>query len=220
MKIGLIRSTAALFVLGMLAVSVPARAEDPAPSPQPVQDADALRLSAAGHSIKSNWTPPGKNNRFGHAETLIHAPIAAVRRLVLDYGKYKELAPSITTSRVTTHQPDGSVDVYLQMGVLNNTINFWNVTRFAPLKQGPDGLEIVEGQMVPGNGNIDDSQVIWTMHPAGDEWTVLKFDVLLRPGLPAPQSLIDEQLRDSAMDAVNSIHDRAKGSRDFVRYTP
>jgi hypothetical protein len=57
------------------------------------------------------------------------------------------------------------------------------------------------------------------MHAAGAEWTVLKFDVLLRPGLPAPQSLIDEQLRDSAMDAVNSIHDRAQGSPGMVPYS-
>jgi hypothetical protein len=56
------------------------------------------------------------------------------------------------------------------------------------------------------------------MRSAGEGWTVLKFDVLLRPGLPAPQSLIDEQLRDSAMDAVNSIHDRAQGSKDVLPY--
>jgi hypothetical protein len=104
------------------------------------------------------------------------------------------------------------------MGVLNNTINFWNVTRFSPLHDA-GGNEIVEGTMVPGKGNIDSSQCIWTMHAAGDGWTVLKFDVLLNPGMPAPQSLIDEQLRDSAMDVVNSIHDRAQGSRDFQPYS-
>ena len=97
--------------------------------------------------------------------------------------------------------------------------SFWNVTRFTPMRSvGSD--EVLEGKMVPGKGNIDNSAVIWTMHPVGDGWTVLKFDVLLNPGLPAPQSLIDEQLRDSAMDAVKSIHDRVQGSKDFVRYTP
>ena len=51
--------------------------------------------------------------------------------------------------------------------------------------------------MVPGKGNIDDSVIKWTMHSAGDDWTVLKFDALLRPGVPAPQSLIDNTLRES-----------------------
>jgi hypothetical protein len=216
MYLSALRSTSLLTlvtVAATLAVATPAplaRADTP--------DPEAARLSAGGHSVKWNWTPPGRNERFGHAETLIHASMIDVKRLVLDYARYKELAPSITTSRVVSHWPDGSSDVYLQMGVLNNTISFWNVTRFEPPKTtGND--EVIEGKMVPGKGNIDNSMVIWTLHPAGEGWTVLKFDVLLNPGLPAPQSLIDEQLRDSAMDAVNSIHDRAQGSKDILPYS-
>jgi hypothetical protein len=179
-----------------------------------------MRIAAAGHPLKWNWTPPGRDQRFGHAETLIHAPAEAVKRLVLDYGHYTKLAESITASRVVGHGADGSTDVYLRMGVLNNTFSIWNVTRFGPAhpSSDPGGGEVIEGQMVPGKGNIDDSACVWTIRPAGDGWTVLKFDVVLRPGLPAPQSLVDEQLRDSAMDAVDSIHDRAQGSKTIDRY--
>jgi hypothetical protein len=206
-----IRSAASLVTLGALAVASPVRADAP--------DPDASRIAAVGHALKWNWTPPGRSDRFGHAETLVHAPVSAVRRLVLDFASYRQLASSITSSRVVGHGADGSTDVYLQMGVMNNTLKFWNVTRFAPLRVEPQGAEVLEGQMVHGKGNIDDSAAVWTMRSAGAEWTVLKFDVLLRPGLPAPQSLIDEQLRDSAMDVVNSIHDRAQGSADMVPYS-
>jgi hypothetical protein len=209
-RISCSRFAASLVALGALSVTAPAQADAP--------DQDAMRISSARHSLKWNWTPPGRSDRFGHAETLVHAPLSKVRQLVLDFGRYKELAESITTSRVVAHGADGSTDVYLQMGVMNNTIKFWNVTRFKPLRAAQDG-EVLEGQMVHGKGNIDDSAAVWTMHSAGEEWTVLKFDVLLRPGLPAPQSLIDEQLRDSAMDAVNSIHDRAQGSKDILPYS-
>jgi hypothetical protein len=109
----------ALTILGLstLGVASPARAGAAA-------DADAARISAAGHSLKWNWTPPGKNQRFGHAETLIHAPVETVRRMVIDYGHYTQLAPqAITTSRVVGHGSDGSTDVYLRMGVLNNTFS-------------------------------------------------------------------------------------------------
>jgi hypothetical protein len=205
------RLTLSLFALAALTLSPAAQADAP--------DADAARIAAAGHSLKWNWVPPGRSERFGHAETLIHAPLADVRRMVLDFAHYKEMAPSITTSKVVGHESDGSTDVYLRMGVLNNTITFWNVTRFAPLRVAPALGEVVEGQMVRGKGNIDDSAAVWTMHAAGSGWTVLKFDVLLRPGMPAPQSLIDEQLRDSAMDVVNSIHDRAQGTRDVLPYS-
>src|ERR1700733_8794133 len=122
-------------------------------------------------------------------------------------------------SRVVGYSPDGSTDVYLRMGVLNNLIKLWAITRFAPLRLEPQGGEVLEGHMIHGKGNIDDSAPVGTMREAGSEWTVLKFDVLLRPSLPAPQSLIDEQLRDSAMDAVNSIHDRAQGSKDILPYS-
>jgi hypothetical protein len=198
--------------VGMVGVAAPARADAP--------DPEAARVSAVGHAAKWNWTPPGRGARFGHAETLVHASAAVVRQQVLDFGKYRELASSITTSRVVGHEPDGATDVYLQMGVLNNTFHLWDVTRFAPPRAGVDGNEVIEGTKVPGKGNIDDAVLVWTLHAAGPGWTVLKFDLLLNPGLPAPQSLIDEQLRDSALDAVNAIHDRAQGSKDFVAYTP
>jgi Polyketide cyclase / dehydrase and lipid transport len=204
-----IRWTALLAFGGLIALTAPARAD--------ASDPDAARIAAAGHSLKWNWTPPGRSGHFGHAETLIHAPLATVRRMVLDFGHYNELAPSITASRVVAHDPDGSTDVYLRMGVLNNMLALWDVTRFAPLHT-VDGAEVVEGQMVSGKGNIDASALVWTMRAAGADWTVLKFDLSLRPGMPAPQSLIDEQLRDSAMDAVNSIHDRAQGSKEIVPY--
>jgi hypothetical protein len=210
MRQGWFRVALAVGALSTLGMAQAARAD--------ASDPDAARIAAAGHPLKWNWTPPGRSQRFGHAETLIHAPVDAVRRLVVDYGHYTQLAGSITTSRVVAHGPDGSTDVYLRMGVLNNTFSVWNVTRFTAARPSPEGGEVVEGQMVPGKGNIDDSAFVWTLRPAGDGWTVLKFDLVLRPGLPAPQSLIDEQLRDSAMDAVDSIHDRAQGSKGIAPY--
>jgi hypothetical protein len=170
-------------------------------------DGDAMRIASAGHSLAWTWTPPGRSERFGHGETLIHAPLADVRKTVLDFGRYKTLGPDIKTSRVIGKSPDGSTDVYIRIGVLNDMISFWDVTRFSPLRAEAAGNEVVEGKMVPGKGNIDDSVIIWSMHPAGDDWTVLKFDALLRPGVPAPQSLIDGTLRESAMHTVESVRD-------------
>src|SRR5579859_6844995 len=78
-------------------------------------DVEAARIAAAGHSLKWNWTPPGRSDRYGHAETLVHAPLAAVRQQVVDYGRYREFVPSkFKTSRVVGHGVDGSTDVYIQ----------------------------------------------------------------------------------------------------------
>jgi hypothetical protein len=210
MRMGSRQWVGSFLVLGSLVVSTQVKAD--------VRDADAARIASAGHSLDWNWTPPGQTERFGHGETLIHAPLAEVRRTVLDFGRYKDLGPDIKTSRVVGKSPDGSTDVYLRIGVLNDLVSFWNITRFAPLKQSP-GEEVIEGHMIPGKGNIDDSVVKWTLHSAGDDWTVLKFDALLRPGLPAPQSLIDNTLRESAVHTVESVRDRLQGSTGLQPYS-
>lgn len=178
------------------------------------RDPDAARISAAGHSLKWNWTPPGRSDRYGHAETLVHAPLATVRARVLDFGRYHEIMPEkFRASRVIGHSPDGSADVYVQIAILHGMVLLWDVTRFTPVHSVAPGLDVVEGRMVSGKGNIEDLNVVWTLHALDDEWTVLKLDLLLKPGLPAPQSAVDEELRDSAMNAVDAIHDRAQGSQ-------
>ncbi|MGH7270008.1 MAG: hypothetical protein ACREJ3_06215, partial [Polyangiaceae bacterium] len=166
------------------------------------------------HSLEWNWVLPGKTSRYGHAETLVHAPIAVVRAKVLDYGHYRDILPSrFKTSRVVRHAGDGAVDVYMQILVLHGMVTLLDVTRFGRVEQAPQWSEVIEGRMVPGEGNVEDMDVIWTMRAVGPEWTVLEMDLLLKPGIPAPQSAVDEELRDSARYAVDSMHDRAQGSR-------
>jgi hypothetical protein len=198
--------------MGAIAVAAPARGD--------AVDADVARITTAGHSLDWTWTPPGRNDRFGHGETLVHAPLEAVRRVVLDFSRYEDLPPnSIKTSRVVTHAIDGSTDVYFQIGVLNDILTFWNVTRFAPLKHQADGAEVVEGKMVPGKGNVDDAALVWTMRPVGTDWTVLKFDALLRPSVPAPQSIIDHELRESAVHTVDSVRDQLQSFKGVQPFT-
>ncbi|HXX68381.1 MAG TPA: hypothetical protein VEK07_14425 [Polyangiaceae bacterium] len=176
-------------------------------------DPDASRIAAAGHSLKWNWTPPGRTDRYGHAETLIHAPIGIVRSNVVDFSHYRDIFPErFKSSRVVGHQADRSTDVYIQIAVLHGVVLLWDVARFAPPRELSPGTEVIEGRMVPGKGNVQDMDVVWTLRALDDQWTVLKFDLLLKPGLPAPQWAIDEELRDSARIAVDSMHDRAQGT--------
>jgi hypothetical protein len=201
----LIRSLAAVAVFGGAFLPPAAARAD--------RDAEASRIAAAGHSLEWNWTPPGHNERYGHAETLIHAPLSVVRDHVSDFNHYREFVPGkFKTSRVVGHGPDGSTDVYLQIAVMRGLITLWDVTRFAPPRAEGPGLEVVQGRMVPGKGNVDDLDAFWTLRAVGDEWTLLKFDLLLKPGLPAPQWAVDEELRDSARYAVDNVHDKAQGS--------
>ncbi|HEY4014147.1 MAG TPA: hypothetical protein VGM06_12465 [Polyangiaceae bacterium] len=200
--------------LAWLVLALAALVTTPRVSRADERDPDAVRIAAAGHSLKWNWTPPGRSDRYGHAETLVHAPVAAVRARVLDFGRYHEIMPDkFRASRVIAHGPDGSADVYVQIAILHGMVLLWDVTRFAPAHSMAPGLDVIEGRMVSGKGNIEDLSVVWTLHALDDDWTVLKLDLLLKPGLPAPQSAVDEELRDSAMNAVDAIHDRAQGTQ-------
>jgi hypothetical protein len=200
------------------AAAFSAAAIPPAPA-HAEHDSEAARISAAGHALKWNWTPPGQSDRYGHAETLVHAPLSAVRERVVDFGRYHEFVPTkFKTSRVVGHGPDGSTDVYIQIAVMHGLITLWDVTRFAPPRVEGPGLEVVQGRMVRGKGNVDNMDAVWTLRAVDPEWTLLKFDLLLKPGLPVPQSAVDEELRDSALYAVDAVHDRAQGSMGIARW--
>jgi len=206
---------------GRLALSVAALAFvtfAPATSGADEGDQDALRLSSAGHTLKWNWTPPGHQDRYGHAEALINAPLASVRTQVLDFANYKNLAPwRFKTSRIVGKEGDAT-DVYMQVSALKGMITLWNVTRFTPAKVVKPGLETVEGKFV--RGNIKDANFVWTLRQIDDQWTVLKCDILLKPDLPAPQSALDEELRDAAEQAVDAVHNKAQGNGRHDPYTP
>ncbi len=183
----------------------------------PELDADAQRLSQLGRSFKTNVVPQGKTERYGHAEVLINAPMARVRQQVTDYAHYKEFVPDkFHNARVIgKDRMQGTTDLYFAIDVMKGLIKLTNTLRFgAPRVLGP-GFEVVEGTFVRGT-NVKDANIILTMREVFPNFTVLKIDLLILPTIPAPQSAIDEELRDAAQNAVDAIHDRAQGHNRVV----
>ena len=64
------------------------------------------------------------------------------------------------------------------------------------------------------------SSIGFTIRQIDENITLLKMDLLIVPTIPAPQSALDEELRDAAMDAVRAMHDRAQGHTRYVVYPP
>jgi hypothetical protein len=199
MKLGLVFG-----LLGTLAFSGVAFADDSAP---PSNDPDLVRLAPAnGHSLKWNYVPSGKTDRYGHAEVLISAPLPYVRELILDYSHYKDYSGGkFKTSRLVD-KTDTTSDVYFQVPVLHGMVMLWQVVRFAPRVAQP-GVEVVQGAFV--RGNVKGSDVAFTMRAVGDK-TILKADLLVNPDFAAPQAMIDEELRDAAQNAVDAVQARAQ----------
>jgi hypothetical protein len=149
---------------------------------------------------------------------LVNAPLEAVRKLAMDYGHYKDIAPSrFHNSRVVGKQA-GDTDVYLQVAIMHGAVMLWDVTRFhAPLSVAP-GVEKIEGRHI--KGNLKDLHVVWTLRAINPRFTVVKCDILLVLNMAAPQSAIDEELRDAAEQAVGTVWLRAQnGERRVVPFT-
>lgn len=189
------------------AAATPASAPGTWPFDAAPSDADRTaqldRLKKDAGPIKSNWTPPGKSERYGHAEALIAAPPEKVKATLTDYGHFKDLAgPKFKSVKVVDKQGQ-STDVYFQLPIMKGMITIWYVTRFAPPRAAAGG-EVVEGSFV--KGNIKGMQIAFNIKPGTDDKsTTLVCDLVLQPNVPAPQSAIDEELRDACGDAVYSL---------------
>ncbi|HVH40920.1 MAG TPA: hypothetical protein VM925_01215 [Labilithrix sp.] len=161
------------------------------------------RLKKDPGPIKSNWVPPGKSDRYGHAEGLIPAGVDAVRAKLLDFPRYKDLAgPKFKSVKVVDKQGDNT-DVYFQLPIMKGMVTIWYVTRFPQSRSTASG-DVLEGTFV--KGNIKSMHIAFTVRPGvDDKSSVLVCDLVLQPNVPAPQSALDEELRDACGDAINSL---------------
>ncbi|WP_394827211.1 hypothetical protein [Pendulispora albinea] len=179
-------------------------------------DTQLDRLNSAGHTLKWNWNPPGRQERYGHAETLVQAPLASVRAQVLDFSHYKDLSGGkFKTSRMIAKEGDNT-DVYFQVPVMKGMLTLWYVSRFGPTQVSSPGNEMVEGRFV--RGNIKDMHLQMKMRRVDDRFTIMSCDLYVLPTFPAPQSAVDEELRDACKDAVEAVRDKAQGFKGDVPF--
>ncbi|MEO7111164.1 MAG: hypothetical protein ABI183_12065 [Polyangiaceae bacterium] len=183
-------------------------------------DKQRERLEAAnGHFLKNNYTPKGKQDRYGHAEAIVDAPLADVRKAILDFGDYKSLAPDKFKTVRMVAKENGTVDMYFLVPVLKGLATIWYVTRF-PDHTVPDGngVEVLDGKFV--KGSIEDMELELTIRSIAPRETILTCDLLIVPTLPAPQSALDETFRDAAGDAVAALKKKVETSPDATQAMP
>jgi hypothetical protein len=180
------------------------------------QDDDTIaRLNDAGHALKLNVVPQGKTARYGRAISMINAPQDAVRKVLSQYAQYKDLAPDKFTNVRVVGKDHAGTEVYMQVPVMHGLMRMWMVLKFGQPQQIAPGVEVLEGKLV--KGNVKDANIVFTTKRLDDNFTMLTCDLLITPDMPAPQSSIDEETRDSALKAVDAIHNKAQGhNRTFA----
>lgn len=201
--------------LAVLAAPAPARADgESAPAAKeavkdPAKDPQVARLLEAKKTMR--WNQVMGSDRYGHAEALVDAPADTVAKHVMDFGKYKELHKKFSTARVVGKEGD-QTDVYMRYPVVigSVTIELHEVMRFGvDRKESTTGVHTIEAIGVKGDMKRGHTKI--TIKPVDAKHSVLQVDILLVPTLPAPQSFIDEELRDGAADYVASVRDKGQG---------
>lgn len=199
---------AATCVTAALVAPSLASADDSAPAADATRanDPQVARLLAAKGTLKWNH---GTSSRYGHAEALVGSSANDLARAALDYNHYKDIHPKFSTARVVGKEA-GKTDVYMKYPVKIGPvkIELHEVMRFDPERL--DGqTHVIEGVGIKGDMTRGHTKI--TIKPVDATHSVLSVDVMLDPKIPAPQVLVDEELRDGAGDFVNGLKDRAQG---------
>lgn len=174
-------------------------------------DKQRERLEAAHDMIKSNYTPKGKSDRYGHAEVIVNAPIAELRKAVLDFPNYKSLAPDKFKTVRLVAKENGTVDLYFLVPVMKGMVTIWYVARFPDHLVVDKDVEMLDGKFV--KGSIEDMELELTLRSIDPSRTILTCDLLIVPSIPAPQSALDETFRDAAGDAVAALKKRVEAAQ-------
>jgi hypothetical protein len=170
------------------------------------QDPQVTKLLEAKKTL--HWNQQIGNQRYGHAESLVDAPADAVAKKASEFNHYKELHRKFATARVINKEGD-KTDVYMRYPVRIGPMTFelMEVMRFDPMKKVGANF-VIEGRGI--KGDMKEGHTIITVKPVDDRHSILTVDVLLVPQIPAPQSFIDEELRDGAFDFANGLRDRSQ----------
>jgi hypothetical protein len=186
----------------------PAAAPAPPAAPPAPKDPQVARLLEAKKTLHWNQTMGTSKDRYGHAETLVDAPAEIVVKTATDFGKYRELHRKFKTARVIGKEGD-QTDVYMrypvQLGPM--TIELYEVMRFSPDRTN-GGTHVIEARGI--KGDMKRGHTIIMVRPVDAKHSLISVDISLVPTLPAPQSYVDEELRDGAEDFVDGIRDKSQ----------
>lgn len=208
---------AAIVVLPSLARAdgelAPAPAAPPAPA-VPAKDPQVARLLEAKKTLRWNQTIGNGKDRYGHAETLVDAPADKVAKTVVDFGHYKELGRKFATARIIGKEGN-ETDVYMRYPVIIGPvkIDMYEVMRFSP-PRADGNANVIEARGI--KGDMKRGHTIIKIKPVDAKHSLVEVDVLLVPTLPAPQSYVDEELRDGACDYVDGIRDKSQAAPGAV----
>jgi len=180
------------------------------PAPEGVKLPPAYIPAADPGDVPSTGSVPipGSSLVRGRASVRVRAPLAKVRQIILDFGRYPEFMPHYEACRDLGRTPSGGRDVYMRIAALHGAVKMWARIEVG-LPAIEEGAETYRSRYV--DGNVRDLQATWRVQRIDDASTRLDVEVFLHPKLPLPSSVVNGENVEGAKLAVMAFKARAEG---------
>jgi ribosome-associated toxin RatA of RatAB toxin-antitoxin module len=143
----------------------------------------------------------GVADKAGRAEGVVEAPLAAVLKVVEDYGSYEKFMPHFRASRVLSRRGSSAL-VYMQASIAKDTMTLWAQLKVTP-KPNAGKTQIIEAKMV--QGNMDAMFARWELTPVDGTHTLVAFQLLMDPKVPLPASLVQSENEKATQKTIRAL---------------
>ena len=176
-------------------------------APSALADSGAAPNQPTTSVALANVPGPDGGVAWGRAEGVIDARPADVLEVLRDYGRYAGLFPYFEKSRVLSQRGSDAI-VYLEATILHGATTLWGQVRMTSAASTPE-LQVVEAKMMKGKGNMAQLLARWEVRPldAGQRAKVA-FQLLVDPDLPVPDSMVSNEMKNSAGMAFRALRKR------------
>ena len=199
----------ALALAAVMLLALPAAA-----SAQGAAQREADRL---GDRLETTTVASNGSVAWGQALMVVDAAPEVVMRIVTDYARYEEFLPHFRRSRVLSRRGNNAL-VYMQATVARDTTTLWAQMRI--FQRRPRGeTQIIEGRMT--EGNMDQFAARWEVTPVdGGRRSLVRFRIIVDPGLPLPSSLFTAENVKAARKTVRALGERVAEPRYAMARNP
>lgn len=180
-----------------------------APAAVPGADSPAKLVTLA------NVPSPGGGVAWGRAEGIIEARPAEVLAVLHDYGRYAGLFPHFEKSRVLSQRGLEAI-VYLEAKILYGATTLWGQVRMSSVASSAH-TQVIEAKMMKGKGNMAQLLARWEVQTIDQgQRARVAFQLLVDPGLPVPDGVVSNELKNSAGRAFRALRQRVSQRRVYA----
>jgi ribosome-associated toxin RatA of RatAB toxin-antitoxin module len=151
---------------------------------------------------------PGSSIERVRGTVSVDASIERVRQVVFDFPRYPEYMPHYRRASVERRNPNGSVEVRMDIEELAGAVHVWvrlEVTAAEPT----GGVESYKGRLLAGN--VKAFEIGWKLESLGPKKTRLTVESFMDPNLRlVPSAFINSGARDRVREVILALKARAE----------